>query len=81
MAQTKEDEKDTTATGSDVPGGDGTISDEAMQAITGENDDRPTGQDHSTENHEKEIPRDGVGAIQDSSLIKEDVAHIEEQEG
>ena len=81
MAQVKDDEKDTTATGKDIPGGDGTISDEAMQAITGENDDRPTGQDHSTENHEKEMPRDGVGAIQDSSLIKEDVAHIEEPEG
>ncbi|MEP7038529.1 MAG: hypothetical protein ABI891_09300 [Acidobacteriota bacterium] len=76
-----DDEKDTTATGSDIPGGDGTISDEDMQAITGENDDRPTGQDHSTEDHEKEMPRDGVGAIQDSSLIKEDVAHIEDEEG
>ncbi len=74
-----DDEKNTTATGSDIPGGDGTISDEDMQAITGANDDRPTGQDHSTEDHEKEMPRDGVGAIQDSSLIKEDVAHIEDE--
>ncbi len=84
MAQEKDDvfnddEKDTTATGSDIPGGDGTIADEDMQAISGENDDRPTGQDHSTEDHEKEMPRDGVGAIQDSSLIKEDVAHIEDE--
>ncbi len=86
MAQEKDDvfnddEKDTTATGSDIPGGGGTIADEDMQAISGENDDRPTGQDHSTEDHEKEMPRDGVGAIQDSSLIKEDVAHIEDEQG
>ena len=82
MAQeNRDDEKDTTATGSDIPGGDGTISDEDMQAITGENDDRPTGQDHSLENYEDSEPRDGVGAIQDSSLIKEDVAHIEDEEG
>ncbi|CAN5328304.1 hypothetical protein BH20ACI1_BH20ACI1_02920 [soil metagenome] len=85
MAQEKsdvfnDDEKNTTATGSEIPGGDGTISDEDMQAVSGENDDRPTGQDHSTEDHEKEMPRDGVGAIQDSSLIKEDVAHIEDEE-
>lgn len=56
----------------------GTLSDEDVQAISGEDDDRPTGQDHSTEDHEKEAPMDGVGAIQDSSLIKEDIAHIEE---
>ena len=75
-----DDEKDTTATGSDIPGGDGTISDEDMQAIDGENDDRPTGQDHSLENYEDSEPRDGVGAIQDSSLIKENIAHIEDEE-
>ena len=74
------DEKDTTATGSDIPGGDGTISDEDIQAISGENDDRPTGQDHSLENYEDSEPRDGVGAIQDSSLIKENIAHIEDEE-
>ena len=81
IQENNDDEKDTTATGSDIPGGDGTISDEDMQAITGENDDRPTGQDHSLENYEDSEPRDGVGAIQDSSLIKEDVAHIEDEEG
>ncbi len=80
VQENRDDEKDTTATGSDIPGGDGTISDEDMQAITGANDDRPTGQDHSTEDHEKEMPRDGVGAIQDSSLIKEDVADIKDEE-
>ena len=86
MAQEKDDvynddEKNTTATGSDIPGGDGTVSDEDINAIDGGNDNLPTGQDHSTEDHEKEIPRDGVGAIQNSSLIKENVAHIEDEEG
>ena len=81
IQENNEDEKDTTATGSDIPGGGGTISDEDMQAITGENDDRQTGQDHSLENYEDSEPRDGVGAIQDSSLIKEDVAHIEDEKG
>ncbi len=71
-------EKDTTATGRDLPNGDGTVSDEDIQAITGENDDRPTGQDHSTEHHEDQAPTDGVGAVQDNSLIKENVAHIED---
>lgn len=57
----------------------GTISDQAVEQISGgENDDRPTGQDHSLENYEDSEPTDGVGAIQDSSLIKEDIAHIEE---
>lgn len=83
MAQEKDDvyndsEKDTTATGTDLPNADGSVSDEDVQAITGENEDRPTGQDHSTENHEEQAPTDGVGAIQDNSLIKENVAHIEE---
>ena len=74
MAQDTNNEK----AGRDVPRGDGTVSDEAMHKIEGKTDDRPTGQDHSTEHHEDQAPRDGVGAIQDSSLIKEDVAHIEE---
>ena len=56
----------------------GTLSDEDVQAISGENDDRPIGQDHSLENYEDSEPTDGVGAIQDSSLIKENIAHIEE---
>lgn len=70
------DEKNTTATGSDVPGGDGTVSDEDMNAIGGGKKRQKTGQDHSTENHEKEMPTEGVGAIQDSSTIRENVAHI-----
>ena len=86
MAQQTDDvfnrsEKDTTATGSDIPGGDGTVSDEDVNAIDPDNDDgKPIGQDHSLENYEDSMPRDGVGAIQDSSLIKENVAHIADDE-
>ena len=73
-------EKDTTATGSDIPGGDGTVSDEDFNAIDPDNDDgKPIGQDHSLENYEDSEPRSGVGAIQDSSLIKENIAHIEDE--
>lgn len=71
-------EKENTATGTDLLNADGSVSDEAVQAITGENEDRPTGQDHSTEHHEEQAPTDGVCAIQDNSLIKEYVADIDE---
>lgn len=81
MIQEKDDvfnrsEKDTTATGSDIPGGDGTISDEDMHAIDGGKKRQKTGQDHSLENYEDSEPTSGVGAIQDSSTIRNDVAHI-----
>ncbi|MGI8787871.1 MAG: hypothetical protein ACR2HG_08945 [Pyrinomonadaceae bacterium] len=85
MAQKKDDvfnesEKDTTATGRDLPTGDGTVSDEDIDAIDGDQGDKPIGQDHSLENYEDSEPRSGVGAIQDSSLIKENIAHIEDAE-
>jgi hypothetical protein len=72
MAQDKNDtyrtdEKSTTETGSDIPGGDGTISDEDMHQISGGKKGAKTGQDHSTENRENMLPTSGVGAIQDSS--------------
>lgn len=73
-----EPKKDEELTGRDLPNGDGTISDEDIQAITGENDDRPTGQDHSTENRENQQPTEGVGAIQNQSDTGSDVAHIED---
>jgi len=81
MAQDKNDtfrtdEKSTTETGSDIPGGDGTISDEDMNAISGGRR-RKTGQDHSTENREDMMPTSGVGAIQDSSDTSSDIARIE----
>jgi len=82
MAQDKNDtyrtdEKSTIETGSDIPGGDGTISDEDMNQISGGRKRQKTGQDHSTENRENMMPRSGVGAIQDSSDTTSDIAHIE----
>jgi hypothetical protein len=70
--------KDTTETGRDLPNADGRVSDEDVQAIKGETDDRPTGQDHSTEDHERQAPTEGVGAIQDESDTTSDIARIEE---
>jgi len=87
MAQQTDDvfnqsEKDTTATGSDIPGGDGTVSDEDVNKIDGDKGDKPIGQDHSLENYEDSEPTSGVGAIQSSSDTTSDVAHIagDEQE-
>jgi hypothetical protein len=70
--------KDEEQTGSDISGGDGTVSDEDVNAITDDGSGKPTGQDHSLEDYEKSEPESGVGAIQDNSLIKENVAHIED---
>ncbi|MGI8469521.1 MAG: hypothetical protein ACR2N3_13820 [Pyrinomonadaceae bacterium] len=88
MAQDKEDtyrtdEKSTTETGSDLPRGDGTVSDEDTKKITEGKKlpKKPIGQDHSLDNYEASEPRDGVGAIQSSSLIKENIARIEDDEG
>lgn len=75
------DAKETTKTGSDLPKGDGTISDEGFNRISGDEPDKPTGADHSLDNYEDSEPRDGVGAIQSSSLINENIAHIEDEEG
>lgn len=72
MAQNTNDEK----IGRDLPTGDGQVSDEAMDAIEGKTDDRPTGQDHSTDDHERQTPTEGVGAIQDDSTIRNDVADL-----
>ena len=82
MAQDKNDTyrtdgKETTETGSDIPGGDGTISDEDMHAISGGKKGAKTGQDHSTENRENMMPTSGVGSFQDSSDTSTDIAHIE----
>ena len=80
MAQDKNDTyrtngKDTTMTGSDIPGGDGTVSDEDANAISGGRKRQKTGQDHSTENRENMMPTSGVGAIQDSSDTSTDIYH------
>ncbi len=65
-------------TGSDVPGGDGTVSDEDVNAISDDGGDKPTGQDHSLEDYEKTMPTDGVGGVQDQSDTMSDIAHIED---
>jgi hypothetical protein len=80
MAQDKNDTyrtdgKDTTETGSDIPGGDGTVSDEDVNAISGGKKGAKTGQDHSIENRENMMPTSGVGAIQDSSDTSTDIYH------
>ncbi|MGI9055808.1 MAG: hypothetical protein ACR2F2_08415 [Pyrinomonadaceae bacterium] len=75
-----EKKKDEELTGRDLPNGDGIVSDEDMQAITGENDDRPTGQDHSTDNHERQAPTEGVGAIQSENDTTSDIARIEDSQ-
>lgn len=70
--------KDEELTGSDIPGGDGTVSDEDVNAISDDGGDKPTGQDHSLEDYEKTLPMDGVGTFQDQSDKTSDIAHIED---
>jgi hypothetical protein len=67
-------------TGHDIPGGDGGVGDEQVNAIDEDGSGKPIGQDHSTDNYEATEPTDGVGAIQDRNLIKEHIAHIEDQD-
>jgi hypothetical protein len=69
--------KDEELTGRNLPDGDGTVSDEDVHAIDGKSD-KPTGQDHSTENYGETMPTEGVGAIQDGDIIGADVADIGE---
>lgn len=74
------DEKDLD-TGSNLPGGDGTVAPEQVHAVTrgGVNaKEGKTGQDHSLENYEDSEPTSGVGAVQDHSDTTSDVAHIED---
>lgn len=84
MAQ-NEDSRDRDLIGTDhekgqqEPRGSGEVSDEDMQKISGENDDRKTGQDHSLENYEDSEPSGGVGGVQDYSDTSSDIAHIEEE--
>ena len=84
MAQDKNDtyrtdEKETIDTGSNLPHGDGTVSDEDVKKIDGDSG-KPTGQDHSTENRENMLPTSGIGAIQSSSDTTSDVARIADDE-
>ncbi len=63
--QTHERKKDESATGRDMPRGDGGVGDEQVNAIGRDDAGKPTGQDHSTDDHEMRDPDEGVGAIQD----------------
>ena len=80
MAQeNNNDEKVTTATGSDLPNATGELSDEDINAIDdGCGRNVPTGQDHSTENRGDSMPDSGVGAVQNSSDTTSDVARIDD---
>lgn len=69
---------DDNQTGSDLPSGDGTVGDEQVSAISDSGAEKPTGQDHSTERHEMEMPENGVGAIQDDSRPLKGMADINE---
>ena len=84
MAQQTDDiyndtEKNTTATGTNLPDSDGTVSDEDVNSIGQANKEgKPIGQDHSLENYEDSMPTGGVGAVQDGNIIGSDVADISE---
>ena len=67
-------------TGRDIPGGDGSVSDEDVNDVTGGKDggQKKTGQDHSLENYGESMPDSGVGAVQDYSDTTSDVARIKE---
>lgn len=68
--------------GRDIPGGDGGVSDEDVNAITAGSDEnaanKETGVDHSTDDYSETMPNSGVGAIQDNSDTTSDVARIED---
>ena len=76
--QREEDER----YGRDIPGGTGDVSDEDINAISndagGGDDNRPTGQDHSTENYGDSFPDHGVGAVQNANDTTSDIARIDD---
>ena len=74
--QTHDRKKDESATGRDIPGGDGTVGDEQVNAIGEKGTERPTGQDHSTEHHKTQDSTSGVGVVQERENTESDVARI-----
>ena len=74
--QTHDRKKDESATGRDMPGGDGTVGDEQVNGVGADPKGRPIGQDHSTEHHETTDPDHGVGAVQDREDRTSDAARI-----
>lgn len=78
IEENRRNEKDTIKTGSDLPNADGNVSDDDVNKITDDGTNKPTGQDHSTENYGETMPDSGVGAIQDNSDTESDIARIKE---
>jgi hypothetical protein len=76
--QTHERKKDESATGRNIPTGDGNVGDEQINALGTERKGKAIGQDHSTDHHETRDPDHGVGTIQESNDPTADVAHIDE---
>ncbi len=75
-ATTHERTKDESATGRDIPSGDGNVGQEQVNAIDSDGTGLSVGQDHSTEHHERQQPDAGVGAVQDREDTLSDVADI-----
>lgn len=65
--RTEERKPQESATGRDMPSGDGDVGDEQIQAIDDSGTTKAAGQDHSTDDRQVETAREGVGAVQDSS--------------
>ncbi|HSK73895.1 MAG TPA: hypothetical protein VK892_19510 [Pyrinomonadaceae bacterium] len=79
-SQRTTDDRDNESAERDIPRGDGGVSDEDVQAIddSGNEARTETGRDHTTENHEKQMPESGVGAIQSENDPTSDVARIDD---
>ena len=76
MGQEVFPKRDDESEGKDIPRGTGMPGDEQVNRLEKDNSDKPIGQDHSTERHERTDPEGGVGAVQDSNDGTSDVARI-----
>jgi hypothetical protein len=74
MGQETFRKRDDESEGKDIPRGTGEPGDEQVNAIGRDDNDKPIGQDHSTEGHERTDPDHGVGAIQDREDRTSDIA-------
>lgn len=70
---TEERKPQESASGRDLPSGDGGVGDEQVNAIDRDDSGRPTGQDHSTDITADREPTEGVGAVQDNSDTGSDI--------
>jgi hypothetical protein len=64
------------ATGRDMPSGDGGVGDEQVDAIDAADSHVEGGQDHSTDLTTDRDPTEGVGAVQDANLVGTDIANL-----